>query len=242
MTMSPKDKSRASHGFGYTFHHTDPQRRLPCILGDMLMPLSADDIAPITASALTSVEQALDLLAGFITDRDFQIYLSATYRAKEAKEEAAAIQRAKYALRAILRTQPACKACETRRSKGFDGQCPACARERVQAEMAAERALKEAEERHQKPITPASTPTPTSASGPWFYFLANTGEIFLTKPNHEDHLFEEERCYRLPASCLEGVRLALNDAMLVEGKGLEYRPSVLAWFEDRHLGNEEVSS
>lgn len=32
-----------------------------------------------------------------------------------------------------------CKACEHRRARGFEGQCPACAADRARAEIAAER-------------------------------------------------------------------------------------------------------
>jgi hypothetical protein len=35
-----------------------------------------------------------------------------------------------------------CKACRHRTSKGLEGQCPACAHDRVRAELAAERAAK----------------------------------------------------------------------------------------------------
>jgi hypothetical protein len=50
--LSSRDKTRSQSGFGYDFHHTSPQRRVRCVLGDMLAPLSADDIPPITPQAI----------------------------------------------------------------------------------------------------------------------------------------------------------------------------------------------
>lgn len=75
MSLSDRDKTPAPSGYGFHFHHTDPQRHVPCILGDMLAPLSADDIPPITPEAMASVQSALKLLADLIGDRDYGLYL-----------------------------------------------------------------------------------------------------------------------------------------------------------------------
>jgi hypothetical protein len=104
MTLGPKDKTLASHRFGYNFHHTSPQRRLPCILGDMLVPASADDIAPISADAMRSVEDGLTLLQQLLGDRDHNLFLACNEMTiARAAEEAAAVGRVTKALRAILR-------------------------------------------------------------------------------------------------------------------------------------------
>jgi hypothetical protein len=70
LSLSDRDKTPAPSGFGYHFHHTAPQRRVPCVLGDMLAPLSADDIPPITPEAMASVQAALTLLANLVGDQD----------------------------------------------------------------------------------------------------------------------------------------------------------------------------
>ena len=73
--LSDQDKTPAAHGFGFNFHHAEPQRRVSCLVGDMLCPASADDIAPITPEALASVKQALALLANLVGDRDHNLFL-----------------------------------------------------------------------------------------------------------------------------------------------------------------------
>jgi hypothetical protein len=75
MPLSDRDKTPAPHGYGYYFHHAEPQRRVPCALGDMLAPLSADDIPPITPEAMASVQAALKLLADLVGDRDLGLFL-----------------------------------------------------------------------------------------------------------------------------------------------------------------------
>jgi hypothetical protein len=75
MSLSTRDKTPNSSGYGFNFRHTDPQRRVPCILGDMLAPLSADDIPPITPEAMASVQAALKLLADLVGDRDHGLFL-----------------------------------------------------------------------------------------------------------------------------------------------------------------------
>jgi hypothetical protein len=70
LSLSDRDKTPAPSGYGYHFHHTEPQRRVPCVLGDMLAPLSADNIPPITPEAMASVQAALTLLANLVGDRD----------------------------------------------------------------------------------------------------------------------------------------------------------------------------
>jgi len=73
--LTKRDKTPAAHGYGFDFHHAEPQRRVPCLVGDMLAPASADDIAPITPEAMASVKQALALLANLVGDRDHNLYL-----------------------------------------------------------------------------------------------------------------------------------------------------------------------
>lgn len=75
MSLSERDKTPNPSGYGFRFHHTDPQRRVPCLLGDMLAPRSADDIQPITPEAMASVQAALRLLADLVGDRDLGLYL-----------------------------------------------------------------------------------------------------------------------------------------------------------------------
>jgi hypothetical protein len=73
--LSDQDKTPKASGWGYDFHHTEPQRRVPCVKGNMLAPRSADDIAPITPEAMASVQQALVLLANLLGDRDHNLFL-----------------------------------------------------------------------------------------------------------------------------------------------------------------------
>lgn len=73
--LSARDKTPAPSGWGHTFHHTAPQRRVPCIKGDMLAPASADDIAPISPEAMASVQAAIKLLADLVGDRDHNMFL-----------------------------------------------------------------------------------------------------------------------------------------------------------------------
>jgi hypothetical protein len=104
MTLSSRDKSPTAWG-GATFHHVEPQRRLPTVMGDLLVPASADDIPPVTAEAMASFDAAIDLLAAHLTDRDFLIFFGdiGTPREDEAKREARAASRIKDAVHAILR-------------------------------------------------------------------------------------------------------------------------------------------
>lgn len=101
--LGPKDKQRASHGYGSDFKHTEPQRRVPCIVGNMLAPLSADDIPPIPESAAYSVRKAFELLANLVGDRDHNLFLGDADRDGKATREAEAISRACDGVLAILR-------------------------------------------------------------------------------------------------------------------------------------------
>lgn len=74
-SLSDRDKTPNTSGWGYTFHHTAPQRHVSCAKGDMLAPRSADDIPPITPEAMASVQQALALLANLLGDRDHNLFL-----------------------------------------------------------------------------------------------------------------------------------------------------------------------
>jgi len=61
--LSAEDKGPTSHGWGKDFKHTEPQRRVPCVIGSLLAPASADSIPPIPESAAYSVRKAFELLA-----------------------------------------------------------------------------------------------------------------------------------------------------------------------------------
>jgi len=102
--LSAKDKTRAPHGFGFYFEHTKPQRHVPCLKGDMLAPASADDIPPITAEAMASVQAALSLLANLLADRDHSLYL-ADDRHKMWQEKAHEVLLVGEGLKAILRVE-----------------------------------------------------------------------------------------------------------------------------------------
>jgi hypothetical protein len=109
LALPDQDKSPNPSGWGVTFHHTDPQRHVSCILGNMLAPRSADDIAPITPEAMESVQAALKLLANLVGDRDFALYLGdvdGTERRERNLAEARAIQRIAKSLTGILRVVP----------------------------------------------------------------------------------------------------------------------------------------
>jgi len=106
MSLSDRDKTPAPSGYGFHFHHTDPQRRVPCILGDMLAPLSADDIPPISPAAMESVQAALKLLAAMVGDRDLNLYLAnSDDRNVESKVAARHILLAARGLAGILRVE-----------------------------------------------------------------------------------------------------------------------------------------
>lgn len=104
-SLGPKDKTPAAHGHGYDFHHTEPQRRVPTLIGDLLAPASADDIQPISAAALQHVRRAFDLLAQLVGDRDHNLYMGNADRDGKATQEAKAIARIRDGVLAILRTQ-----------------------------------------------------------------------------------------------------------------------------------------
>jgi hypothetical protein len=103
--LGPKDKQPASHGCGYNFAHTKPQRRVPCIVGDMLAPASADDIQPISESTAYSIRKAFELLAQLVGDRDHNLFLGDVDRDGHATHEAQAIMRTCDGVLAILRIE-----------------------------------------------------------------------------------------------------------------------------------------
>lgn len=78
---------------------------MPCIVGDMLAPASADDIAPISVTAADSVRQAFDLLAQLVGDRDHNFYLGNADHDGSATAEAKAILRIRDGVLAILRAR-----------------------------------------------------------------------------------------------------------------------------------------
>jgi hypothetical protein len=104
LSLSDRDKTPAPSGYGYHFHHTAPQRRVPCVLGDMLAPLSADDIPPITPEAMASVLAALTLLANLVGDRDLGRFLGCgDNKLEEYREKARGILSTAQGLAGILR-------------------------------------------------------------------------------------------------------------------------------------------
>lgn len=107
MTLSARDKSKSPTGWGHDFHHTDPQRLVPCVLGDMLAPRSADDIPPISPEAMASVQAALGLLADLIEDRDHNLFLGTTEQQAELAIKARDIRLAAKSLAGILRVEAA---------------------------------------------------------------------------------------------------------------------------------------
>ena len=105
--LSDRDKTPEPGGYGPRFHHTDPQRRVPCVLGDMLCPRSADDIPPITPEAMASVQAALKLLADLVADRDHGLYLgSGPGKLDEYRVKARDILLTAKGLAGILRVVP----------------------------------------------------------------------------------------------------------------------------------------
>lgn len=104
--LSERDKTPNASGWGHRFWHTEPQRRLPCHLGSMLVLRSADDIPPITPEAMASVQAALELLAAHVADRDFNLFLGRGAEGQaESREKAQDILLAARALAAILRVE-----------------------------------------------------------------------------------------------------------------------------------------
>lgn len=104
--LSDRDKTPKPSGWGFDFEHTDPQRRVPCVLGNMLCPLSADDIAPITPEAMASVQAALVLLANLVADRDHNLFLAYGSQQAEMVDKARDIMLVAKGLAGILRVVP----------------------------------------------------------------------------------------------------------------------------------------
>lgn len=77
MTLSSKDKHPNPSGWGYTFNHTVPQRRLQTVAGNLLVPASADDLPKVPDEHLATVERAVALIADLLSDRDHQLYMGA---------------------------------------------------------------------------------------------------------------------------------------------------------------------
>ena len=139
--LSDRDKTPAPSGGGHRFHHTDPQRRVPCVLGDMLCPRSADDIAPITPEAMASVQAALTLLANLVADRDFNLFLANTDLEK-SRATARQILLVGKGLAGILRVVPQAESAESRVSRGLHPapgpHCVECGTRLTDAEAAAQ--------------------------------------------------------------------------------------------------------
>lgn len=103
-SLSDRDKSSQPGGWGHRFHHTIPQRRVRCVLGDMLAPRSADDIPPITPEAMASVQAGLRLLVNLVGDRDHGRFLGASDAGlEECRKKAEDILLVAHGLTGILR-------------------------------------------------------------------------------------------------------------------------------------------
>ncbi len=89
--------------WGYDFHHTDPQRHVPCVLGNLLAPRSADDIPPISPAAMASVQVALELLANLVGDHDHSLFIGTDV--KNARDKARDILLTAKGLLGILRVE-----------------------------------------------------------------------------------------------------------------------------------------
>lgn len=109
--LSARDKTPAPSGWGYNFEHTVPQRRVPCVRGDMLAPLSADAIPPITPAAMASVQAAIKLLADLVGDRDHNLFLAHVDQDK-ARHEARMIMLVGKGLAGILRVEQPEDSCD----------------------------------------------------------------------------------------------------------------------------------
>ena len=108
LSLSDRDNTPKPSSYGHDFHHAEPQRRVPCALGDMLAPRSADDIPPITPAAMESVQEALELLANLVGDRDLGRFLGDNDdRLNAYQVKARDIQLAARGLAGILRVQSA---------------------------------------------------------------------------------------------------------------------------------------
>lgn len=103
--LSAEDKGPTSHGWGKDFKHTEPQRRVPCVVGNLLAPASADSIPPIPESAAYSVRKAFELLANLVGDRDHNLFMGNADHDGRATREAEAIMRAGDGVLAILRVK-----------------------------------------------------------------------------------------------------------------------------------------
>lgn len=104
LSLSDRDKTPKPSGWGHDFHHTSPQRLVPCVLGDMLAPRSADDIPPITPGAMESVQAAITLLANLVGDLDHGRFLGfGNAKLEEYREKAKIILGMRRSLAGILR-------------------------------------------------------------------------------------------------------------------------------------------
>jgi hypothetical protein len=103
--LSTRDKTLKASRWGHDFHHTEPQRRVPCVLGDMLCPKSADDIPPITPEAMASVQAAIALLANLVADRDLNLFMGDFDKLEEHRAKARDILFVAKGLAGILRVE-----------------------------------------------------------------------------------------------------------------------------------------
>ena len=105
MTLSIKDKIPNPSGSGYYFEHTSPQRHVWTSAGNFLVPRSADDLPEVPIQHVTTIEDALYLLADLLTDRDHRLFMGDSKQCNEAADiEANALRRlAGGELRAMLR-------------------------------------------------------------------------------------------------------------------------------------------
>jgi len=105
MPLSERDKTPNASGWGFDFKYAEPQRRVPCVLGNMLAPRSADAIPPITPEAMSSVQAALQLLANLVEDPDFNLFLANSDHQAEMQLKARDIRLTAKGLAGILRVE-----------------------------------------------------------------------------------------------------------------------------------------
>ena len=105
-SLSDRDKTKNASGWGYTFHHTYPQRHIRYPMYELLCPASADEIAPISSEAMASVQQALALMANQSGDRDSNLFMGNADHDGHCTQFAQQMASVAKALEGILRVIP----------------------------------------------------------------------------------------------------------------------------------------
>ena len=125
MTLSSKDKTPKSSGWGTDFHYTYPRRYMSTIFGYLPVPLSADDIQPVTEESLQAAERAIDLLLSMLSDRDLRSFLGSHPYVSDQRlnQEIIAIRGVRHALRAILVVSDCPAGCDHKWNSGCKLSC-----------------------------------------------------------------------------------------------------------------------